>query len=971
MGIWEYLRNQNYGWLIFNKNLPYNRWWWWLEYDWMWNAKAKTFSEDDSAIDRVAKSFSNLRSQVKQRSSQQVISDLIDSQSTMYWSAMSNRNKATSAQEMKAAQLDAFAAIVKWRAIEDWYEDEWDEYNNTKDIIWHYIDLNNSDAVNNRLIQYANSQEDPYDFAMEMWVLLTSEQKRIRNAQAELDTLFWKWNTPKWLAKTYDFLANQMVWWLSSWVDPIEKWDFNEMFANSDSDEAPILGAIENYSYRTFWKHLNNLDEYEMNKILNDLKDTETLKKYLPNEATAIANKFEWATYGALFSAFPVATLSLEWISSIPVVWDITSWTLRNIARWVWQALTYSILSPLAWPLSYNLNNEDERLDFYEALWAVFLWRDHENNWWVTTRGKWDKKTEWAFNKFLHSDAKETLWNKLWEEVVNVDETKVNAWEWQTVLWWIKDIVKKRNENKKLENQKATQESIYDKANKTLVNPEVWENKQAADAYMQLDDEAVQRIKKSKNKSKAVLEEFDRLSKTYENAENAIVNTIDKMYWIDETYENPISTKAWWKEYTSNKPRQYIREWIDIMKEIAEYQEEQQYIDLAEQIANDWNLTPYNVIEMARSLSKQFDLWSKWKEWPELSKMKARVDSTRQWLKDMLKRELDRTTEWQEVWVNPLEYYDSLWSPVIWTRSNIVKLRSAWNKAKSRIVDPTILNKVWTWLDKIPFTKARAARIALESLQWERIMSMIKKEKDLGKIVDEINKLSKKLPKDATKEQIDAIMKDWADNHPWMMEDISVLEWEVIEPEQGWKWYKWRNPYLEEMFETVDIEDPNLYLKEDPNYNWNPVDYTDVTMVDSDWYPWKPWQTTESYKGQKKWEWWTPEAWNKETTEPVDNTVPEWTKAAENYAAKYGNTLEWWKAQLEAAWISPEAIEILLEKLAKKNFKATSVQPSIFDISSMWWEKVNLADIAKQQADNTKTLKKWKKSWKKSEEKDK
>ena len=449
MGISEYIRKQNYGWLLFNKNQPYNLWGWWVD--------ANTIDENETSIDRVAKSFSNMRNQVKQRSNQQVISDLINSQNTMFWSAMSNRNKATSAQEMKAAQLDAFAAIVKWRAIEDGYEDEWDEYNNTKDIVSHYIDLNNSEEVNSRLIEYANSQEDPYEFALSMWVLLTPEQKRIRKAQNELDSLFWEWNTPKRLAKTYDFLANQMVGWLSSWAEPMEKWDFNEMFANSNSDEAPILWAIENYAYRTFWKHINNLDEYEMNKILTDLKDTETLEKYLPNEATAIANKFEWATYGALSTAFPLATLWIEWVTSIPVVWDIASWTLRNIARGIWQTLTYSILSPLAWPLSYNLNNEDERLDFYEALWAVFLWRDHENNWWATTRGKWDKKTEWAFNKFLHSDAKETLWSKLWEDVIGLDETAANT-EWQTVLWWIKDVVKKKMEKNK--RQKEFEKSI-------------------------------------------------------------------------------------------------------------------------------------------------------------------------------------------------------------------------------------------------------------------------------------------------------------------------------------------------------------------------------------------------------------------------------------------------------------------------------------------------------------------------------
>jgi hypothetical protein len=71
---------------------------------------------------------------------------------------------------------------------------------------------------------------------------------------------------------------------------------------------------------------------------------------------------------------------------------------------------------------------------------------------------------------------------------------------------------------------------MYDKANKILVEPEVWENKQATDAITQLDKEAIERVRKSKNKSEALIKEFDRISKVYENAENAIANTIEKMY---------------------------------------------------------------------------------------------------------------------------------------------------------------------------------------------------------------------------------------------------------------------------------------------------------------------------------------------------------------------------------------------------------------------------------------------------------
>ena len=73
-------------------------------------------------------------------------------------------------------------------------------------------------------------------------------------------------------------------------------------------------------------------------------------------------------------------------------------------------------------------------------------------------------------------------------------------------------------------------EKMNEKANQTLVDPEIWQNEQASNAYSQLSEDAVKRILKSKNKSKAVLEEFDKISKAYENAENAIVDTIDKMY---------------------------------------------------------------------------------------------------------------------------------------------------------------------------------------------------------------------------------------------------------------------------------------------------------------------------------------------------------------------------------------------------------------------------------------------------------
>ena len=158
----EYIKNQNFWWLLFNNN--------------------KSNWANDTSSEAVWQRITNTRTAAQWRSKQQVLTDLLNSHQTMYTSALINRNNTASKQDMKDAQLDAFAALVKSRAIEDW-DTDWDEYNTTADIVGHYIDLKNSPEVNKRLIEYANSQDDPYNFAMEMWVLLSPEDKRIREIQ--------------------------------------------------------------------------------------------------------------------------------------------------------------------------------------------------------------------------------------------------------------------------------------------------------------------------------------------------------------------------------------------------------------------------------------------------------------------------------------------------------------------------------------------------------------------------------------------------------------------------------------------------------------------------------------------------------------------------------------------------------------------------------------------------------------------
>jgi len=843
----------------------------------------------ESPMSMAFKSISNFRNQTQQRSNQQVISDLMNSSNTMYWQAMTRRNSATSKEELKASQLDAFAALVKWRAIEDWYSKEWESYNTTPDIVKHYMELNNSKAVNQRLVQYSESNQDPYEFWVEMWLILSPQEQKLKNRQKELEMIFWEW-VPNWLVNTYSKLLST-VEWLSAWTDPIQRAQWNDIWATETgwNDEAPIVAAIENYAMNNFGKHVTQLNEYESQKILSELTNEEELKKYLPTWLTAFTNAAEWIWYGLLQNVYPMANLWFTAFSQIPVVWEISAEILSKYATMMWQALTYTIWAPILWPISYNLSNEEDRLAWYEFIWGMFMWWAHETG----NGNKWNKKIKSEFTKFI-SGSDDGGWPTLWLQ------KESNGW----LLWAF--------EKWKLERQNAKEgkirEKMTDEASKVIEPDFEWQNQQTADALSQIPSEKLKWIKSSKE----LYEALEEIGKSHENAENMILNTIEQMYWLDTSYEKPISVEQWGKEYTSNKPRQYIREWINLMKEMAEFQEEQQYIDIAEQIAQDWNLTPYNVAEMARALSKQFDLYSERATWPELQKTKTKIEAVRQWLKNILRDELDRVPEWRELWVNPLKYFDEQWSSIIATKSNVMKLRNAWNKVKSRIPDKNVLNHLWTIIDKIPLTKAKAVRTAIEWIKWEDLMSLLSKEKNINKALKAFAELRDKLPKDPTKEQIDSIMKDWMEKHPWIMEEYgSVLEWEVIEPEE-YKWKKGRNPYLEEMFDKVDIVDPNLYLEWNPAYNWEPT----VTInVDENGYPQRAWQTRESYKWKKKWEWTTPKSWN---------------EMVEAYASRFGQTGEWWKKQLEAAWVPSELIDVFMEKIAKKNFKTRPEQPSLF-----------------------------------------
>lgn len=749
MWIAETLRNQNYEWLIFNKNFPTNLWWWGVQ----------EFADEEynnlSPIEAAAKSITNMRNATRQRTNQQVISDMINSQQSFFWRAIANRDSATSKAEMKAAQLDAFAAIVKWSWLERWDED-WNDYNTSNEIIKHYLEVENPDndpEFNRKLIDYSNSEDNPYDFALDMWVLLTDDERKIIQLQNELDSMFWT-SVPSWVAKTlkkWDDFWNVVWGWLSSRVDFLEKWDFNELGATYDSDEAPIIWAIENYAFRTFWKHIQNLDEYEMNKVLIDLQDYDTLKKYLPNEATAIANRFEWGVYWVLTNLYPEAALSLEMIWEVPIVWDITSWTLSAISTVLWAILANSILSPVWIPMELNLNNWEERKDFYEALWWAWIWyrwvnwKKSNTRWW---RWWWIKNTINNFKEMLNTTLEDgkTVLNKLYD---------FSKW------------LSKRRADKKAENGKKIK-----KLNTKRLN-EAWEIKwwlwnpadreKIANATKEITN--INKI----DSAEALAKERDTAKKRIWEEKTQLLDKNEKTYWVDDLdyiesnkSEEPVSTRPFEKAL-----EKMIEDETNPVKK-SDFENYQKKI-------KEWKITHRELEELIADFDKKYADSTYTKEWERKPNLSARErDDLRRWMR---KRSLELA---DESWVENLtsdalsdlnkRYWDTTRAENI-ARTLDKKVKALQERLNSQPRYKKVLRGVWyvplkildvTWL--LDLWRALLSEWWKEKSRFRNALETEKIIKDKLKSIDKINKM---LDKEASP---DVIIK-WLQDE-WLVSDI-------------------------------------------------------------------------------------------------------------------------------------------------------------------------------------------------------
>ncbi len=456
-------------------------------------------------VSALAKITGRKRAEMKQRNAQQVVSDLFSSSDSMYADALTRKFKSTSDEERRAAQTDALAAMVKWRAIEEWYWEEWEWYNTTNEIIWHLLDMNPSQDYHNRIIEYANSDEDPYDFGIAMWILLTPEEQKRQNTEKQLESLFWEWNVPEWLT-TFTRRWTDTMWWLSEFVKLLKNWELNYHTSvndnYSDSDEAPVVWALENYAFRNFWKNLEEwLTEWELYKALSDLQDEESFAEYAPSWWKATTRSIEWVWQGVLSELFPLATAGFSWVGSTDV-WGKVLWGVNRYVMWpIWQLITYN--NPLLWAFAYNLPTED-RVEWYEFLWqmgiAGLLWT-RSSDWKIWKWGKWGWWEWWGSSsiKPMELISKFKDWtkentglnkNKKWKQLDTVN--KMRSWYW--------------TKNPKWDNQKIL--TALEEVNKK--NP--WEIKtyeQLANEIKSTEEELVKEKKESlgKNTNKYGVEE--------------------------------------------------------------------------------------------------------------------------------------------------------------------------------------------------------------------------------------------------------------------------------------------------------------------------------------------------------------------------------------------------------------------------------------------------------------------------------
>ena len=844
---------------------------------------------------------------------------------------------------------------IKKNQIANWARDElstYPEYSNidfySKDISdWDVINIykklfpETTDIMKRYITDESDTTCDPTQAYTDLWWYRSEWEeeaefwlKRVANFLLEPVRL-----TSEWL-RTMENATENIAYDVADffWIDKLTWRDLQREKQDNKEMNAIIQYALDTYTDNWLWRQLT---AEEKNQATRDvMENPELLNKYLWKQT--IAN---WLVKTGWWWLWTAAELWGFWRVSALVNWAIWVWLstdwvnellsvplieLQAIGTTIWKIIdTVPASGSIVDRIWNSLDEESKQIIELSIAWR-WMGKYMKENWLpVVWKVELPKVNYRGLVNELTSNLS-TYFVKWYDYLRN--KSKVRKWEETPALEWNAESVEW--ETPTPVEEWAINEQMWLEAGRTINPKYIYENKQASDAYAQLDPEQLRNI----TDFKSLIQMLKDSIKWKASTQDAILDTIDKKYWLWTEYREPLE----WRWEFSDIPSRTVEKWFNIMERYTTFTRDKNILNIMNKVANKNELTAKDMKNMARALDRQFKIWKKWKSHEEIKQWEAEIEAVRQELNSLIRQEVEWIQEFRESWIwNVLEYLDKQQSPQIATVEKLVELNNKVNQIKAAIPNKTTLNKIWTFLWKFS-SKAKAASTIIDKMWWPDYMDALLREKNLNKALNAFSDLYEKIKK--SPDNADKIINEWlkeknnkevAESYWWF------VEWEVIEPDFNPS--KSPNEFLEELLEPVKVENPEEFmLWEDAKYNWQEwVDYTTPTRVTPEWYPWRYWATSESYKWKPAWDFWTPAEFETKTDVNTESAPkPEFWDVqqpkpitAEDYAGKYGQSLESFKAQLQKAWLKTDLIDAFIGNLEKKNFKVWGKQWTLFEES--------------------------------------
>ena len=739
----------------------------------------------------VANSINSFRTQQKEKAQSQWLNNLITNSNQYYFDSLTAKDKNLSKWLWWASQLDAFAAIIKSRWQDNW--ETWDEEDASSIIKRYYKEHpENAQWIWERLKSYANSQINPYDFAVEEWVIWTPEEEKMNKIIKQSESLWW---VPTWLLNNFWLDITESVWQpanvLWNWVQNLYYW------FKADNPEAVALWAIDNYAWRVYWKQLRELDEYELWKILYDLQDEELFKEMSPSITKWAWNTVEWIVWAALEYMYATPTMIFSLIWQIPYVWEATDTLMYEYSAWLWWVINW-LIPPLEF-YRMSLPTDEDKKEWDSFIWWLFMvWIN--KRWWT----KYDRYVKQDVSNFYRQ-----YWPKwLWEKFQQWKKDK-SSWNIKTLsLWEYENLPKTQETWIKTQEVDTKLKNLNEKSNKIVNSKTVSRNTKVSQALNNLGKDVLNNLKDFKYEE--IFKENEKYLKTQENYQNTLADSIDKKRWPEnDVWEWPEVSDRWivW-EAEANHPIKEFLDKMDIMLKDA-WPMERKALDIMHKLYETKQITGRDLTNFKRIISRQYNIYSDVPEWTQLNVSMREIETIRQWLNNLLREAVESIPEFKDAWLwNAFEYTDSAFHPNLYLRWELIKLVNKVNELKWKIPNDVWKTELWEKLWKITSVKWWLSTVA-DWLWWKWKKTMTNAldfEKNLKQHIKSFTKLLDWVPQEEQQLFEKALVEYLNRTSSWPKEVYwwNLWEWEVIDPKWffddyfDWESEQWRNSYLED-----------------------------------------------------------------------------------------------------------------------------------------------------------------------------